>query len=283
MAASEIGEQASMSDTISRKTTDIFSRLEMARMESFARIRTADQSPLCNRGGTFNQQLPHQTLRQGLGSTMTSNAALNATLGGGGSVNSTSSTGVVMEPVYRDDYDAMNLEIHEDGEGNVFVKDLSLIPVTCVSEALNVLNKGINLRATHETKMNQVSSRSHTVFTITVMQKNPITGETISGTLHLVDLAGSERLKKSESQGIRLREVRQQGDSAFCQSLKSTASHLCVFFLSLDVYICQAVHINSSLTALGKVVIALESATEKTHIPYRDSKLTRILQNRLVS
>ncbi len=68
--------------------------------------------------------------------------------------------------------------------------------------------------------------------------------------LNLVDLAGSERLKKSESQGVRLKE---------------------------------ALHINTSLTALGKVVMALDATNEKQdqHVPFRDSKLTRVLQNSL--
>jgi hypothetical protein len=155
--------------------------------------------------------------------------------------NHGSSGGPLLENVYKDDYNTMNLEIREDAEGNVFVKDLSLIPVTDVNEVMAVVNNGLKLRATHETKMNQVgtallatpsagfhqvhlkkrpsvhavpfssnpqvSSRSHTVFTVTVMQKDRDTGDAVSGTLHLVDLAGSERLKKSDSQGLRLREV----------------------------------------------------------------------------
>ena len=96
--------------------------------------------------------------------------------------------------------------------------------------------------------MNANSSRSHTVFTITVLQRDKITGEAVTGMLNLVDLAGSERLKKSESVGIRLKE---------------------------------ALHINTSLTALGKVIMALDPSVENSHIPYRDSKLTRILQNSL--
>ena len=75
-----------------------------------------------------------------------------------------------------------------------------------------------------------------------------ITGVSISGMLNLVDLAGSERLKKSESQGIRLKEV---------------------------------LHINTSLSALGKVVKSLDPSAESTHTPYRDAKLTRVLQNSL--
>lgn len=66
--------------------------------------------------------------------------------------------------------------------------------------------------------------------------------------LNLVDLAGSERLKKSASEGQRKTE---------------------------------ALHINSSLTALGKVVMALDPSSGLTHVPYRDSKLTRLLQNSL--
>lgn len=147
-----------------------------------------------------------------------------------------------------DEYKAMNYEIREDGEGNVFVKDLSIIPIHSMEELLAVINMGLKVRATHETKMNATSSRSHTVFTITVAQREKSTGMPISGMLNLVDLAGSERLKKSESQGSRLKE---------------------------------ALHINSSLTTLGKVVMALDQTHDILHVPYRDSKLTRILQNSL--
>lgn len=83
-----------------------------------------------------------------------------------------------------------------------------------------IVQMGFRLRATHETKMNAVSSRSHTVFTITIVQTDRVTGESTSGMLNLVDLAGSERLTRTESEGQRLKE---------------------------------ALFINSSLSALGKV------------------------------
>lgn len=148
----------------------------------------------------------------------------------------------------QDEYNTMNYEVREDNEGNVFVKDLSLVPVTTMEEVMSLISTGLRVRATHETKMNATSSRSHTVFTITVLQRDKITREAVTGMLNLVDLAGSERIKKSESQGVRLKE---------------------------------ALHINSSLTALGKVIMALDPSAENTHIPYRDSKLTRVLQNSL--
>lgn len=148
----------------------------------------------------------------------------------------------------QDEYDSMNLEIREDLEGNVFVKDLSIIPVTSVDEIMGMITLGMKMRATHETKMNAVSSRSHTVFTIHVAQKDKNSGEATSAMLNLVDLAGSERLKRSESQGQRLKE---------------------------------ALHINSSLTTLGKVVMALDPSADMSHVPYRESKLTRLLQNSL--
>lgn len=148
----------------------------------------------------------------------------------------------------QDEYNSMNYEIHEDVTGHVFVKDLSLIPVSNSEEVMAVIIQGLKVRAVAETKMNATSSRSHTVFSITVAQREKDSSETVRGVLNLIDLAGSERLKKSESQGTRLRE---------------------------------ALHINSSLTALGKVVMALDPNSEGTHVPYRDSKLTRMLQNSL--
>jgi hypothetical protein len=155
--------------------------------------------------------------------------------------------------VVQEEYQSMHYDIREDGEGNVFVKDLSTINVSTIQEIMTVIELGLKIRATHETKMNNTSSRSHTVFSITITQSDRTSGTTICGRLNLVDLAGSERLKKSESQGARLKE---------------------------------ALHINTSLTALGKVIMALEgssttSTTDRVHIPYRDSKLTRILQNSL--
>ena len=148
-----------------------------------------------------------------------------------------------------DTYYNQDLKIHEDLAGNVFVKDLSVIPVSTPEEAMTVVQMGFKLRATHETKMNAVSSRSHTVFTLTIVQKDHRSGDTITGMLNLVDLAGSERLNKSESTGQRMRE---------------------------------ALSINTSLTALGKVIMALDpTLVGRQHVPYRDSKLTRLLQNSL--
>ncbi|ETP50087.1 hypothetical protein, variant 5 [Phytophthora nicotianae P10297] len=139
-----------------------------------------------------------------------------------------------------------NFEIHEDAQGRVFVKDLSMVTVTSREEVDAIVQCGLKLRSTHETKMNAVSSRSHTVFTIHVFQQARDSEEVIYGMLNMVDLAGSERLKKSESDGQRLKE---------------------------------ALHINSSLSAVGKVVMSLDPESGYNYIPYRDSKLTRLLQN----
>ena len=144
----------------------------------------------------------------------------------------------------------MDLAIHEDAAGDVYVKDLVRVPVGNFEEAMRVVYDGLALRATHETKMNDVSSRSHSVVTLIVNQTDKSTGTETSARLNLVDLAGSEPLKKSESQGMRLKE---------------------------------ALFINSSLTALGKVVMALDPHNRggMGHVPYRDDKLTRVLQSSL--
>ena len=150
-------------------------------------------------------------------------------------------------------YAMENLEMHEDARGQVYIKGMSIIPVQTVEEVMEVVTSSFKLRATHETKMNSVSSRSHTIFTFHITQKDRGTGQSTTAQLHLVDLAGSERLSQSESTGQRMLEAQS---------------------------------INLSLTCLGKVVIAIQQADPSedrlsNHIPYRDSKLTRLLQGSL--
>lgn len=151
-----------------------------------------------------------------------------------------------------DSYVTQDLEIRESALGHVYVEDLSLIPVSNIREVLEVANLGVKMRATYETKLNARSSRSHTIFTVSIALKDRIRKQNaeagiVTSSINFVDLAGSERLARSQSEGRRFHE---------------------------------AVVINTSLSALGKVVLALASS-HRSHIPYRDSKLTRILQNSL--
>lgn len=149
-------------------------------------------------------------------------------------------------------YPGPNLELAEDAAGVVTVKGLNQVPVDSLEKLQSIIKSGLALRQTAATASNDVSSRSHTVFTVTVTQPDGRVGR-----LDLVDLAGSERLRKSESEGERKKET---------------------------------MHINSSLTALGKVVLSLAVGegggdgsphAAQPHVPYRDSKLTRLLKNSL--
>jgi len=140
-----------------------------------------------------------------------------------------------------------NLPIHEEKSRGVYVKGLLEIYVSCVPEVYEVMRRGGTARAVAATNMNQESSRSHSIFVITVTQKNVETGSSKSGTLFLVDLAGSEKVGKTGASGQTLEEAKK---------------------------------INKSLSSLGNVINALTDG-KSTHIPYRDSKLTRILQESL--
>ncbi|KAF2248383.1 kinesin-domain-containing protein [Trematosphaeria pertusa] len=111
-----------------------------------------------------------------------------------------------------------------------------------VEEILKTASKNRSVAAT---KANMRSSRSHSVFILKLVGENSITGEKSEGTLNLVDLAGSERLEHSKAEGARLKETQ---------------------------------NINKSLSCLGDVINALGSAKEGSHIPYRNSKLTYLLQ-----
>ncbi|KAJ1566037.1 Kinesin-like protein kif3b [Nowakowskiella sp. JEL0078] len=151
------------------------------------------------------------------------------------------------------------LEVKERADTGVYVKDLSTFVVKDVEEMDRLMAVGNKYRSVGATNMNEQSSRSHSIFTITIeVSETPEEGENTAkegeedariraGKLHLVDLAGSERQSKTGAAGDRLKE---------------------------------ATKINLSLSALGNVISALVDG-KSSHIPYRDSKLTRLLQDSL--
>ncbi|XP_057297981.1 kinesin-like protein KIF17 [Hydractinia symbiolongicarpus] len=143
------------------------------------------------------------------------------------------------------------LEIKEHPEKGVYVKDLTTVDVTCVEDMEEVLEVGSWNRALGATAQNPDSSRSHCIFTVEFelcfTSEHDRKEHYRSGRLNLVDLAGSERQRYSKAVGERFKE---------------------------------ATKINLSLSALGNVISALVNEKSK-HIPYRASKLTRLLQDSL--
>lgn len=140
----------------------------------------------------------------------------------------------------------INLKVRETPTRGVWVDDLSETPVRSHLEVLALLHKGESQRAVASTNMNSVSSRSHSLFILTVSQKTQ-DGATKIGKLNLADLAGSEKVGKTGASGETLEEAKK---------------------------------INQSLSALGNCIMAL-TKNKKQHIPYRDSKLTFILRESL--
>ncbi|XP_028181536.1 kinesin-like protein KIN-14P [Glycine soja] len=126
------------------------------------------------------------------------------------------------------------------------VPDATMQPVKSTSDVIKLMDIGLKNRAKGSTAMNERSSRSHSVVSIHVHGKDKKSGSSLQGNLHLVDLAGSERVDRSEVTGDRLKEAQ---------------------------------HINKSLSALGDVIFALAQKT--SHVPYRNSKLTQLLQSSL--
>ncbi|XP_035903952.1 kinesin-like protein KIF3A [Anopheles stephensi] len=143
-----------------------------------------------------------------------------------------------------------SLEVKERADIGVFVKDLSGYVVHNADDLDNIMKLGNKNRVVGATKMNSESSRSHAIFSITIeSSETDEAGRQYvrMGKLQLVDLAGSERQSKTQSSGLRLKE---------------------------------ATKINLSLSVLGNVISALVDG-KSTHIPYRNSKLTRLLQDSL--
>ncbi|KAK3037010.1 hypothetical protein RJ639_031584 [Escallonia herrerae] len=126
------------------------------------------------------------------------------------------------------------------------VPDASLVRVATTSDVIDLMNLGQRNRAVGATALNDRSSRSHSCLTVHVQGRDLTSGAVLRGCMHLVDLAGSERVDKSEVTGDRLKEAQ---------------------------------HINKSLSALGDVIASL--AQKNSHVPYRNSKLTQLLQDSL--
>ncbi|EEF39523.1 kinesin, putative [Ricinus communis] len=133
--------------------------------------------------------------------------------------------------------------IKHDANGNTHVSDLTIVDVRSTREVSFLLDRAANSRSVGKTQMNEQSSRSHFVFTLRISGMNESTDQQVQGILNLIDLAGSERLSKSGSTGDRLKET-------------------------------QA--INKSLSSLSDVIFAL--AKKEDHVPFRNSKLTYLLQ-----
>ncbi|QUC21772.1 uncharacterized protein UV8b_06015 [Ustilaginoidea virens] len=163
-----------------------------------------------------------------------------------------------------------NIAIREDTKGNIILTGLRQIDIYSVDDLMNALNFGSNIRQTDATAVNAKSSRSHAVFSLNLIQRKSrlqtatggekrlsmpleaMTGQefgvTTDSKLHFVDLAGSERLKNTGAQGERAKE---------------------------------GISINAGLASLGKVISQLSSRQSGSHVSYRDSKLTRLLQDSL--
>ena len=163
------------------------------------------------------------------------------------------------------------VSIREDTKGRIILTGLRQVNINSVEDLLNALNFGSSIRQTDSTAVNAKSSRSHAVFSLNLIQKKSKTASTpsrekrfsvpleamsggseswvtVDSKLHFVDLAGSERLKNTGAQGERARE---------------------------------GISINAGLASLGKVIAQLSSRSAGSHVSYRDSRLTRLLQDSL--
>eukprot|EP00732_Lithocolla_globosa_P001019 Lithocolla_globosa_v1_NODE_435_length_4067_cov_23.404536.p1 type:complete len:380 gc:universal NODE_435_length_4067_cov_23.404536:1764-625(-) len=140
-----------------------------------------------------------------------------------------------------------DLEIVEN-DAKIYVRDMTNVPLHSKDDIEKVLKLGQQNRFTASTDMNEASSRSHSIFIVSVLSTNVTTGKSHMGQLYLVDLAGSETI------------------SPTCNAMRQKEGQM----------------INKSLLALGQVVHVLSNKSKKNtrlHIPYRNSKLTRILKN----
>ncbi|KAF7485271.1 kinesin protein KIFC3-like [Marmota monax] len=153
---------------------------------------------------------------------------------------------VLRDLLGREPQEKLEIRLCPDGSGQLYVPGLTEFQVQSVGDINKVFEFGHTNRTTEFTNLNEHSSRSHALLIVTVRGVDCSTGLRTTGKLNLVDLAGSERVGKSGAEGSRLREAQ---------------------------------HINKSLSALGDVIAALRS--RQGHVPFRNSKLTYLLQDSL--
>lgn len=176
----------------------------------------------------------------------------------------------LLVPEHVPQHERGQVAIREDTKGHILLTGLHSVEINSVDDLLAALNFGSTIRQTDSTAINAKSSRSHAVFTLNLVQRKTssqatpkaekrfsvpleaMTGSetmvTIDSKFHFVDLAGSERLKNTGAQGDRAKE---------------------------------GISINAGLASLGKVISQLSSRQAGSHVSYRDSKLTRMLQDSL--
>ena len=140
-----------------------------------------------------------------------------------------------------------DLAIREDKNKGIWVEDCTEEYVESEQEMFNFFQNGAANRAVASTKMNALSSRSHSLFAVIIYQRNIITESSKTGKIYFVDLAGSEKMAKAGIEG--------------------------------NAQLKEAQNINKSIMTLGMVINALTKGAK--HVPYRDSKLTRVLQESL--
>uniref|UniRef100_A0ABI7W0G0 Kinesin-like protein n=1 Tax=Felis catus TaxID=9685 RepID=A0ABI7W0G0_FELCA len=153
---------------------------------------------------------------------------------------------VLRDLLGQEPQEKLEIRLCPDGSGQLYVPGLTEFRVQSVEDINKVFEFGHTNRTTEFTNLNEHSSRSHALLIVTVRGVDCSTGLRTTGKLNLVDLAGSERVGKSGAEGSRLREAQ---------------------------------HINKSLSALGDVIAALRS--RQGHVPFRNSKLTYLLQDSL--
>ncbi|KAL5373211.1 hypothetical protein DPSP01_012906 [Paraphaeosphaeria sporulosa] len=145
-----------------------------------------------------------------------------------------------------EDLDKKKIEVrHDPTKKQTTLENAVAVALDGPDRVEEILQRADKNRTVAATKANMRSSRSHSVFILKLVGENSVTGERSEGTLNLVDLAGSERLDHSKAEGARLKETQ---------------------------------NINKSLSCLGDVINALGSSKENSHIPYRNSRLTYLLQ-----